>query len=162
MKRQKAAAMAMIYIGGIALALGLSSCTSAASTDARTGVEKGAFSPCPGSPNCVSSMESAGPAAIAPFDYGSMSREQALSRLLALIEEDSNSTVVSREELEDGAIYVRAEYRSKLFRFVDDVEFLFPPASSLIHVKSASRVGYSDLGVNRNRVEELRMRFMRD
>ncbi|HAE22942.1 MAG TPA: DUF1499 domain-containing protein, partial [Spirochaetaceae bacterium] len=51
-------------------------------------------------------------------------------------------------------------YRSKLFRFVDDVEFYFPPALSLIHVKSASRVGYSDMGVNRKRVEDIRARFM--
>lgn len=63
--------------------------------------------------------------------------------------------------LSDGGIYLHAEYRSKLFRFVDDVEFLFPPESNLIHVRSASRVGYSDMGVSRKRVAGLRARFTR-
>jgi uncharacterized protein (DUF1499 family) len=44
-------------------------------------------------------------------------------------------------------------------RFVDDVEFLLVPAERVIHVRSASRVGYSDLGTNRKRVEALRAKF---
>lgn len=52
--------------------------------------------------------------------------------------------------------YLRAEFRSRLFGFVDDVEFLLDPAAQVIHVRSASRLGYSDLGVNRERIEQLR------
>ena len=55
--------------------------------------------------------------------------------------------------------YLRAEFTSAFFRFVDDVEFLLDNGTRTIHVRSASRVGYSDLGVNRRRVEEIRSRF---
>ena len=55
--------------------------------------------------------------------------------------------------------YIHAEFRSLIFRFVDDVEFVFPPAEKIIHVKSASRTGYYDFGVNRRRVERLRTTF---
>ena len=55
--------------------------------------------------------------------------------------------------------YIHVEFTSLIFRFVDDVEFLFDDEKKLIHVRSASRVGYSDLGANRNRVEEIRKRF---
>ena len=51
--------------------------------------------------------------------------------------------------------YWHVEFRSRVFRFVDDVEFLFDPADRQIHVRSASRVGYSDLGVNRRRIEKI-------
>ena len=52
--------------------------------------------------------------------------------------------------------YWHVEFRSALFRFVDDVEFLFEPAASRIEVRSASRTGYSDFGVNRKLVDEIR------
>ena len=55
--------------------------------------------------------------------------------------------------------YLHAEARSFLFRFVDDVEFLVDPQQKLIHFRSASRVGYSDLGVNRARMEQFRKLF---
>ena len=65
-------------------------------------------------------------------------------------------TVVSKST-SDG--YVHAEARSWLFRFVDDVEFLYDAQQHVVHVRSASRVGYSDLGVNRSRIESLRHAF---
>lgn len=60
--------------------------------------------------------------------------------------------------VEEGT-YWHLEFRSRIFRFVDDVEFLFEPQTKLIHVRSASRVGHSDLGVNRTRVEKIRALF---
>ncbi|CAB1059228.1 hypothetical protein D1BOALGB6SA_3986 [Olavius sp. associated proteobacterium Delta 1] len=48
---------------------------------------------------------------------------------------------------------------SLIFQFVDDVELLFSDEKNLIHVKSASRIGYSDLGANRKRVERIRLAF---
>ena len=56
--------------------------------------------------------------------------------------------------------FLHVEFRSAVFGFVDDVEFLFDDGNKVIHVRSASRVGYYDFGVNRRRVEELRKRFM--
>jgi uncharacterized protein (DUF1499 family) len=53
--------------------------------------------------------------------------------------------------------YIRAESTSRVFHFVDDVEFYFPPDEQVIHVRSASRVGESDLGVNRRRIEQIRL-----
>jgi uncharacterized protein (DUF1499 family) len=56
--------------------------------------------------------------------------------------------------------YIHATFTSFLFRFVDDVEFSFDDETKVINVRSASRTGYSDLGVNRRRVEEIRKRFI--
>jgi uncharacterized protein (DUF1499 family) len=58
-----------------------------------------------------------------------------------------------------GANYWRAEFKTALWRFVDDVEFLFDDNARRIDIRSASRVGYSDLGVNRRRIGEIRNRF---
>jgi uncharacterized protein (DUF1499 family) len=55
--------------------------------------------------------------------------------------------------------YIHAEFVSAIFRFVDDVEFLFDDHQKVIQVKSASRVGYYDLGVNRRRIEKIRKQF---
>jgi uncharacterized protein (DUF1499 family) len=55
--------------------------------------------------------------------------------------------------------YIHATFTSRIFRFVDDVEFYFMRDAPVIHVRSASRVGYSDLGVNRKRVEKIRQAF---
>lgn len=57
------------------------------------------------------------------------------------------------------ANYIHAECRTRFLRFVDDLEFLFDDNDAVIHVRSASRVGYSDLGVNRKRVEQFRRDF---
>ena len=56
--------------------------------------------------------------------------------------------------------YLYAEYATALMGFVDDVEFYFPPGGNIIHVRSASRLGYSDLGVNRKRIEAIRARLL--
>ena len=55
--------------------------------------------------------------------------------------------------------YIHAEFVSSIFRFVDDVEFYFDTAKKLIQVRSASRTGYFDFGVNHRRVEEIRKQF---
>lgn len=78
-------------------------------------------------------------------------RTQAMTRLLAVLRATPGATVV-REEGD----YVHAEFRTRLMGFVDDVEFHLPDNSGTIQVRSASRLGYSDVGVNRKRVEMLR------
>ena len=52
--------------------------------------------------------------------------------------------------------YLHAQEKSRIFGFVDDIEFHLRSAEGIIAVRSASRVGYSDFGVNRRRVEEIR------
>jgi len=110
---------------------------------------------CPKSPNCVSSQAGDHEHAIAPLVY-SDSRAEAYTRLKKVLGEMKRTTIVAEKE-----DYLHAEAKSLIFRFVDDVEFYFPATEKLIHVRSASRVGHSDLGVNRKRVEEIRSRFAR-
>lgn len=110
--------------------------------------------PCPSSPNCVSSLaeeDSAHHVAPLPWTGG---LDQAKARLRQAVLAAGHATVVVEDET-----YWRIEFRSRIFRFVDDVEFQFDPRTRLIHVRSASRVGHSDLGVNRARVEQIRARF---
>lgn len=82
------------------------------------------------------------------------SLEEARERLLRVLREHPRTTLV-REEND----YLKAECRSALFRFVDDVEFVFDDAGKWIHFRSASRLGRKDFGVNRKRMEEIRRAF---
>ncbi len=141
----------------VAAVLAITGCAGVGQT--RAGLKEGTFLPCPDTPNCVSSLAGSGAAAILPFDYQGISREAARDLLLGLLESEPRCRIVNVEELDDGSIYVHAEFRSAFFRFVDDVEFLLPAGEPLIQVKSASRLGYSDMGVNRLRVERLRGLF---
>ncbi|MEZ6119335.1 MAG: DUF1499 domain-containing protein [Pirellulaceae bacterium] len=119
---------------------------------ANLGVRGGRLAACPGSPNCVCSHDSDSQHAIAPLNY-STEPGIALQRIVDSVGSLGGKVVERR----DG--YLRAEFTSRLLRFVDDVEFYFPPDESIIHVRSASRIGYSDLGVNRQRVEQIRRRL---
>lgn len=119
------------------------------------GIQSGKLRPCPDSPNCVSSQSESDAHHIKPLEYKE-SKAKAQERLLQILETEKRTNLVSVEEN-----YIHAEFTSLLFRFVDDVEFLFPEESEtpVIHVRSASRLGYSDLGVNRKRIEHIRKRF---
>ncbi len=109
--------------------------------------------PCPDSPNCVSSLSDNDKHFIKPFEY-SDSVENARQKLIDILE---NSRGVRLARIESD--YLHAEFRSSIFRFVDDVEFYFPAEGSIIHVRSASRMGYYDFGANRRRTERLRAAF---
>jgi uncharacterized protein (DUF1499 family) len=108
---------------------------------------------CPQTPNCVSSQAEEGRHAIAPFSFAG-NAQAAWGRLRTAVLSEPRITLV-----EEGANYLHVEARSRLFGFVDDVEFLLVPEEELIHLRSASRSGYSDFGVNRRRVERLRRAF---
>lgn len=119
------------------------------------GVKDGQLKRCPKSPNCVCSQTPAGDQehAIAPFSY-SGSASEAIARLKQIVESMEGSTL--KQATDD---YLYAEFASKIMGFVDDVEFYAPPGESVIHTRSAARLGKSDLGVNRKRTEEIRARF---
>ena len=117
------------------------------------GVRNGNLKAAPSSPNAVSS-QATDAHQIAPLAYKS-SQEQAMKALKAIVEGTPNARVV-----ETKPDYLSAEYASSLLGFVDDVEFYFPPNAKVIHVRSASRLGYSDLGVNRKRIEAIRGRLV--
>ncbi|WP_017300595.1 DUF1499 domain-containing protein [Nodosilinea nodulosa] len=115
------------------------------------GVKEGKLAPCPDSPNCVVSQgKPDAEHAIAPLAYSGDPAE-AMTKLTAVVKAMPRTTIV---ESTDNYLY--AEFASKLMGFVDDVEFYLDPAESVIQVRSASRLGKSDLGVNRQRVEAIR------
>lgn len=120
------------------------------------GVTNGKFAGCPASPNCVSSDAPQGDHWIDPLRLR-VDPATAWRKLEVALTTLPRITVVTRA---DG--YLHVEARSLVFRFVDDVEFHLRPAEGEIAVRSASRVGYSDLGVNRRRVENLREVLRRD
>ncbi|MEB3828003.1 DUF1499 domain-containing protein [Phormidium sp. CCY1219] len=119
------------------------------------GVKNGKLAACPSSPNCVSSQapDTDKEHKIAPLTY-SGSADDAFAKLKGIIEDIDNATVVKSEDN-----YLYAEFSSNLMGFVDDVEFYNDPENQTIHLRSASRLGQSDLGVNRKRIESIREKF---
>ena len=117
------------------------------------GVQNGKLADCPESPNCVCSQAEDPAHAIAPLQ---MKKGLAETRadLRQVLTEMRGAKVV-----EESSNYLRLEFTTPLLRYVDDLELLFDPERKAIQVRSASRVGRSDLGLNRRRVEELRRRF---
>jgi len=111
------------------------------------------LAPCPESPNCVSSLAENTKSKVAPLSY-SGDLEIAKQRLLAIVAQLPRTAVVSNDEN-----YIHVTQASFVFRFIDDIEFLFDDAAKLIHVRSASRTGYLDFGVNRKRVINIRALF---
>jgi len=109
--------------------------------------------PCPSSPNCVSTLAPANDErhAIAPYRYRK-SRVEAKEALKAAV-----ATLPRTKLAQEDESYLHYEFTSLLLRFVDDVEFLFDDDTKTIHFRSASRTGYGDLGVNRRRMEEIRV-----
>lgn len=108
------------------------------------GITNGRLTPCPDSPNCVSSYATDETHRIEPLTATLADVERVLRGL-----DEANIIQVA-----DG--YVYAEFTSRIMGFVDDVEFQADPASVLVNVRSASRLGYGDMGANRNRIESIR------
>lgn len=119
------------------------------------GVYEGKLSGCPDSPNCVSTQSEDESHVIAPFplatDPGS-----ALECLKRIIQGMKRTKIVLIEKQ-----YFHAEFRT-LLGFTDDVEFYIDETNRKVQMRSASRFGYWDFGVNRRRLEEIRSRFDRE
>lgn len=128
-----------------------SSLIFAASSFAAIGIENNHLAPCPSSPNCVVSQDGDEEHTIEPIVYQG-DRTTAKETLLKVL-----SVVPRTEIIEDTDNYIHAESTSRIFKFVDDAEFYFPKGENIIQVRSASRVGESDLGVNRRRIEQIRL-----
>jgi uncharacterized protein (DUF1499 family) len=114
-----------------------------------SGHENGRLLPCPESPNCVSSQISPDESHfIEPFEDADGSKWISLSA--------SVNAMDGTELVRQAGNYAYFTFRTPLMGFVDDVEFYYTPESAVIHVRSASRVGYSDGDTNRNRIEAVR------
>jgi uncharacterized protein (DUF1499 family) len=121
-------------------------------TFAATPVNTAMLTPCPDSPNCVCS-DGTGDHAIAPFKFSGPPDQAWQAAKKALLSLPRTKIINETERT------LRAESTSLIFRFVDDVEFELRAAQGIIAVRSASRVGYSDLGANRRRIEAIRAAY---
>ena len=110
------------------------------------GVKDGKLTACPGTPNCVNSQATDTQSKVEPLP------DVSIAEIKKVIEGMERTTIV---EETDNYLYV--EFKSKLMGYVDDVEFYRD--AGMVHVRSASRLGKSDLGVNRKRVEEIRSKL---
>lgn len=117
------------------------------------GVEDGHLHPCPESPNCVSSESLDTEHQIDPLHYQT-TPEEIFDRLKMVIETMDNAKIITENNP-----YLYSEFTTPILGFVDDVEFYLDSENNSIQVRSASRLGESDLGVNRRRIETIRAMF---
>lgn len=136
---------------GIALFVFLLSACAGSPPD-NLGIKEGKLAPCPSSPNCVSSYALSKEHFMAPWKFQG-SRSQGQAKLYKILSNMPDVTIVSKTEG-----YIRAEFESSLMGFVDDVEFVI--GDGMIHFRSASRLGYHDLGANEARITALKDKFL--
>lgn len=114
------------------------------------GISNGQLSACPDSPNCVSTTASIESQKMLPINFSGDSVEM-LSKIKSTITKDFPRAKLITET----GNYLHFEFTSPMFRFVDDVEFLINDKELILHFRSASRVGHSDLGANRKRMSKI-------
>lgn len=117
------------------------------------GINLSQLTACPSTPNCVNSQSADSKHSIAPLTYNS-SEQEAWANLKAAIATFNRAKVIQEADN-----YIYAEFTLPIVGFVDDVEFQLDEKAKVINVRSASRMGESDLGVNRQRVENIRTKF---
>jgi uncharacterized protein (DUF1499 family) len=138
--------VAIVLIPIVALAL----LSASAKRPDNLGVKDGKLAPCPDSPNCVSTQADDKEHRMEPIPLAGTT-DEAIERIKAAVAREPGMEIVTEE---DG--YLHAEATSRVFRFVDDVEFFVDEDAQLTHFRSASRVGHGDMGVNRARMQRLR------
>ena len=146
--RIEAIARRVTLCAGVALLAGC----GAGSANLRA-ANNGQLAPCDGGPHCVSSLSTDPDRHVDPLTYTG-ARAAARQHLEKVVSAMDGAKIV--EQTPD---YIHATYTSKVFGFVDDVEFVLPAGSHKIQLRSSSRIGYYDFGVNRDRVETIRKRF---
>ena len=135
----------LIFISGWILLMGYSGDVMGQDDDSVK-----SLAPCGTKPNCVSSQNTSDNHKVAPFRLDGSGRA-AIEKIEEILSALPGATITQSEGL-----YLHAEFKSRVFGFVDDVEFLADEKENRVHVRSASRLGYSDFGVNRRRVEKIR------
>lgn len=137
----------IVIIGLVFIALSVSS-----RKQPELGLLEGRLRPCPDSPNCVCSEYRDHSAFIAPLLFTNTA-ENSWDKIKKAIVETGGEIVTER----DG--YLHARFVTLLMRYVDDVELRMEQDKQRIHIRSASRVGHSDMGANRKRVTRIRSAF---
>jgi len=105
---------------------------------------------CPNKPNCISSQSQSDYAKINPLDMKD-NLENTKNNIIKIMQQLPKTKLIKNE-----GHYLHFTAKSKLIGFTDDVEFLIDEQNKIIHFKSASRLGYRDFGVNRERLEKIR------
>lgn len=118
------------------------------------GVTQGRLAGCPATPNCVSTESQRQDQEIAPLPLDRPA-DEALARLEQVLRSFYGVRIVQSRDN-----YLHAEFRTLLLNFHDDVEIFIDEAAGKIHLRSASRVGHSDLGANRRRSDAIRRRYL--
>lgn len=145
---RRLALLPLVAIGGLYLL------SMTAPQPSNLGVTNGQLAKCPESPNCVSTQAADESHRMPPIQMNG-SREEIIGKIKSVIQSDfRRARVVS--EMDN---YLHFEFTSLVFRFVDDVEFLVDDKNGTVDFRSASRVGHSDLGANRNRMEKITERL---
>ena len=144
MKRASIALLALVVLVGLSTVI--ASCRAG-----EVGRVDGKLRPCPRPSNCVCSEDENAP--IAPLEFAG-DPDRAFQSLVDFLEAEPR---VSLQTVEPD--YAHAVFKTRVMRFRDDVEFRVDAEQGVIHVRSASRVGYSDLGANRARIESIRERW---
>jgi len=144
----KALLLGAAALGAIAVA-GLAVLALWSQRAPRLGLRDGKLLPCRRATNCVSTATGDAP----PLPFAGTA-EASLDRLAGVLADLPRCRVTERQGL-----YLRAVCRSRLFHFADDVEALAAPEAGALHLRSASRVGIGDHGVNRARLAEIRRRY---
>lgn len=126
--------------------------SNSASRPGNLGADGGRLAPCPDSPNCVSSQADPEDSHyIEPMAYIDGASDQTYEAVAEYLLDLPRTNIVTKQKT-----YLHVECTSMIFRFVDDLEIVFDHEAQLVHFRSASRVGHSDLGANRRRVEKLK------
>ncbi|GAB4430055.1 MAG: hypothetical protein Kow0031_10770 [Anaerolineae bacterium] len=144
---------ALLALCGVGYAIARVVVENSSPMPANLGVTSGQLAPCPETPNCVTSRATRADQAITPIIY-SGTAEEAQARLLGVLQAMPRLTIITNQPG-----YIHAETRTAFWGFVDDNEFYFDDAAKIIEVRAAARLGQSDLGNNRARLEEIRAAF---
>jgi uncharacterized protein (DUF1499 family) len=145
--------LALVVIVILVPIVGLYVMSLLAGRPAHLGVKQGKLAPCPAAPNCVSTQAEDSEHRIDPIRFTGNAAD-ALAKLKQAFGTLPRAAIVT-----ESADYLHVECTSLIFRFTDDVECWIDEPNQVIHFRSASRVGRSDFGVNRKRMEAIRKVF---
>jgi uncharacterized protein (DUF1499 family) len=147
--------VALLVVVGVVLlpVAGLALLSAFSRRPSNLGAVDGRLAACPESPNCVSTQAQDAGHRMEPISYNG-SAEDAMARIKAIVASRPRTKIVTEK-----GNYLHVEFASALFRFADDVEFLIDEPNRKIHFRSASRVGYGDLGANRKRMQAIVAEF---
>lgn len=145
--------LALVLMGSMVAVAGVALMSLAGTRRTDPGIRDGTLAPCPDSPNCVSSFATESMHFIPPITFDGQPKV-AMQTVVDIVSGMDGVRIVAKDD-----DYVHCEFSTPLFGFVDDLELLLDCDESVIHVRSASRVGHSDFGVNRKRMDEIFRKF---